>query len=275
MEERALRGAGRAHAALTGVPADGIHRTARVGFQVAAEQYERGRPEYPDEAVRALVEHLRIGRGTVVLDLAAGTGKLTRQLAPAGPRLVAVEPVEAMRATLAWTVPGVLAIAGRAEAIPLADGSVDAAVVAQAFHWFEPDAALAELHRVLRPEGRLGLVWNVRDETVSLMAEFTRIIESHRGDTPTHETGAWRDAFARSALFTSLEKRSVRHEQRLDREGVVDRALSISFIAMLPDQERGRVTDEIRALLDRDPATRGMQEVVVPYRTDVYWCERR
>jgi ubiquinone/menaquinone biosynthesis C-methylase UbiE len=257
------------------VPADGIHRTARVGFQVAAEQYERGRPEYPDEAVRALVEHLRIGRGTVVLDLAAGTGKLTRQLAPAGPRLVAVEPVEAMRATLAWTVPGVLAIAGRAEAIPLADGSVDAAVVAQAFHWFEPDAALAELHRVLRPEGRLGLVWNVRDETVSLMAEFTRIIESHRGDTPTHETGAWRDAFARSALFTSLEKRSVRHEQRLDREGVVDRALSISFIAMLPDQERGRVTDEIRALLDRDPATRGMQEVVVPYRTDVYWCERR
>src|SRR5207247_3916719 len=128
---------------------DPIHRAARVGFQVGARQYERGRPDYPGTAVRALVEHLRIGPGSVVLDLAAGTGKLTRQLAPAGPRLVAVEPVEAMRATLARTVPGVWAVGGRAEAIPLAGGSVDAAVVAQAFHWFDPDAALAELHRVL------------------------------------------------------------------------------------------------------------------------------
>jgi SAM-dependent methyltransferase len=257
------------------VPPEAIHRAARVGFQAGAEQYERGRPEYPEEAVRALVEHLRITPGTTVLDLAAGTGKLTRQLAPLGPRLVAVEPVEAMRATLARLLPAAWVLAGKAEAIPLAAGSVDAAVVAQAFHWFDRDAALRELHRVLRPVGRLGIIYNVRDESVALMAAFTRVFESHRGDTPTHETGAWRGSFSRSALFAPLEKVSVRHEHRLDPDGVVDRVLSISFIAMLPAEEQDKVAEEVRAILERDPSTRGRTEVVLPYRTDVYWTERR
>ncbi|MDP9341763.1 MAG: class I SAM-dependent methyltransferase [Actinomycetota bacterium] len=257
------------------MPDEGIHRAARVGFQAAADEYERGRPDYPQEAVQALAEHLRIVPGSVVLDLAAGTGKLTRQLVPLGARLVAVEPVEAMRQTLACNLPGVLALAGRAEAIPLATGSVHAAVVAQAFHWFDLDAAIGELHRVLQAEGRLGLVWNVRDESVPLMSEFSHVIEAHRGSTPRHETGGWRDAFERSELFTPLEKLTVPHEQRLSPDGVVDRALSISFIAALPEEERARVAGEVRALLERDPATRGKQRIAVPYRTDVYWCERR
>ncbi len=252
-----------------------IHRAARVGFQAAAPEYERGRPDYPETAVRALVEHLRITPGSVVLDLAAGTGKLTRHLVPFGARLVAVEPVEAMRATLARNLPGVLALAGTAEAIPLSAGSVDAAVVAQAFHWFDPDGALAELHRVLRPGGRLGVIYNVRDETFGLMAEFTRIFQPYRGDTPSHETRGWRHAFEQTALFTPLEKMTVPHRHRLSRQGVVDRVLSISFIAELPDRERQAVADRVLAVLDRDPATRGKQEIDLPYRTDVYWCERR
>jgi SAM-dependent methyltransferase len=246
-----------------------------VGFQAAAQEYERGRPDYPQPAVTALAEHLRIEAGRVVLDLAAGTGKLTRQLVPFGARLVAVEPVEAMRATLATNLPHVLALAGRAEAIPLAGGAVDAAVVAQAFHWFDPEAALAELRRVLRPDGRLGVIYNVRDETFPLMAEFTRIFQPHRGDTPSHETTAWRRAFEQTTLFTPLEKMTVPHRHRLSRQGVVDRVLSISFIAELPEEERVAVTDEVLAALDRDPDTRGKQEVSLPYRTDVYWCERR
>jgi len=257
------------------VAGEGIHRAARVGFQLGATEYERGRPDYPEEAVRLLVEQLRLGPASVVLDLAAGTGKLTRQLAAFGCTLVAVEPVEAMRTTLAEMVPNARVVAGKAEAIPLRDATLDAAVVAQAFHWFEPDAAIDELHRVLRPHARLGIVYNVRDETVPLMREFTRVIESHRGDTPGHERGAWRAALEGTHLFTVPEKASVRHEQRVDPDGVVDRALSISFIAMLLPAERDRVATEIRAMLERDPTTRGKREIVLPYRTDVYWSERR
>jgi SAM-dependent methyltransferase len=257
------------------VPDRGIHRAARVGFQAAAAEYERGRPDYPDVAVRALAEHLRIGPGRVVLDLAAGTGKLNRQLVPLGARLVAVEPVGAMRRTLAANLPRVLALAGRAEALPLADRSVDAAVVAQAFHWFDPEAALAELHRVLRPAGRLGVIYNVRDESVPLHAELTRIFQSYRGDTPSHETRGWRQAFQHTALFTPLEKMTVPHHHRLTRQGLVDRVLSVSFIAELPDEDRQKVIEDVLAAVDRDPTTKGKQEIDLPYRTDVYWCERR
>jgi SAM-dependent methyltransferase len=252
-----------------------IHRAAEVGFQLGAAEYERGRPDYPEDAVRTLGEELRLVPGSVVLDLAAGTGKLTRQLAPFGCTLVAVEPVEAMRATLAELLPDALVVAGKAEAIPLGDATMDAAVVAQAFHWFDPDAAFAELHRVLRPGGRLGIVYNVRDETVPLMREITRIIQRYRGDTPSHESGGWRETLDGTDRFTSPQKASFPHLHRMDPDGVVDRILSISFIAMLPPAEREAVTTEIRALLQSDPTTAGRDEIALPYGTDVYWSNRR
>ena len=147
--------------------------------------------------------------------------------------------------------------------------------MAQAFHWFDPNAALAELHRVLRPEGRLGVIYNVRDETVPLHAEFTRIFQPHRGDAPSHETRGWRQAFAETTQFTPLEKMTVPHHHRLTRQGVVDRALSISFIAELPEDQRQAVADQVLDALDRDPSTAGKEEIDLPYRTDVYWCQRR
>ena len=251
-----------------------IHESAARGFARAAEEYERGRPLHSPAAVARLVRELAIRPRTRVLDLAAGTGKLTRRLVETGAFVVAVEPVDEMRAALAASLPEAEALAGTAEAIPLTDSSVDAVTVGQAFHWFDGDAALAEIHRVLRPQGRLGLVWNARDEGVRWVAALTEIMEPYRGDAPAYRTGSWRSAFERADLFTPLENARFRLEHELDADGVVARVLSVSFIAALPDDERMQVAARVRELLAGDPATRGRDRVAIPYRTDVFWCER-
>jgi SAM-dependent methyltransferase len=252
-----------------------IHPAARVGFGAAADAYERGRPEYPTGAVGWLVETLAIGPGARVLDLAAGTGKLTRMLVGGGGRLVAVEPVDGMRRVFRSVLPDVPVVGGRAEAIPLADRSIDAAVVAQAFHWFDAPAAIRELHRVLRPGGRLGLVWNVRDEGSSAFwAGLTELLAPHRGDVPAHRGSVWRRAFESSDLFAPLETRSFPFEQALTRQQVLDRVLSTSFVATLAPSDRDAVADGVLALLEEDPNTAGRDVVRLPYRTDVHTTVR-
>ena len=173
----------------------GIHGAAARGYAVASETYERGRPDYPPAAIEHLVRMLGLRDGVSILDLGAGTGKLTRLLQFSGARLVAVEPVEAMRQTLAEKVPGVTVLDGTAEAIPLADQSVHAVTIAQAFHWFDGVRALRELHRVLEPSGRVGLVWNVRDESVEWVARLTELVDPYEGDAPRYRNGKWRIAF--------------------------------------------------------------------------------
>jgi SAM-dependent methyltransferase len=254
----------------------GIHPAARVGFDQAADAYERGRPEYPNEAVDWLVRELRIGPGVRALDLAAGTGKLTRSLVPTGASLLAVEPVEGMRRQFRAVLGDVPIAGGRAEAIPFAAGSFGAAVVGQAFHWFDAPVAIDELHRVLEPGGRLGLVWNVRDEENSAFWErLTDLLAPYRGDAPAHRAYVWRRAFEESDLFTPFESRSFPHQQEATRAQVVDRVVSTSFIAALPDHEARRVADRVLRLLDSDEHPAGREPVTLPYRTDVYSCERR
>ena len=145
-----------------------IHQAAAEGYTAKAEAYIRGRPEYPAAVQDWLRDDLALGAGKTVLDLGAGTGKFLPHLRATGAAVIAVEPVPAMRAQLTQRNPGIEAMAGTAEDIPLADGAVDAIVCAQAFHWFANPAALAEIHRVLKPGGALGLIWNVRDESVGL-----------------------------------------------------------------------------------------------------------
>src|SRR3954469_2477264 len=200
-----------------------IHEAAARGFQQASEVYERGRPTYPPEAIERLVAALGIGPGATVVDLAAGTGKLTRQLVPSGARLLAVEPVEAMRATFARVLPGVTILEGTAEAMPLPDASADAVVVGQAFHWFDGPAALAEIHRVLRPGGHLGLIWNVRDESVAWMGQIAALTAPYRATAPSGSTGDWRTAFATTPLFTPLAEWHIASWQDGDATTVVDR----------------------------------------------------
>jgi SAM-dependent methyltransferase len=209
-----------------------------------------------------------------VLDLAAGTGKLTRQLMATGATLVAVEPVAAMRAQLARLAAGEV-LGGTAEAIPLRDGSLDAVTVGQAFHWFDAGRAVAELGRVLRPGGRLGLIWNARDESRPWVAEIGAILDRHAGDAPRYRDGRWRAAFDAADRFTPLRHRAFHHLHHLDRAAVLDRFASISFIAALPDTARARVLDEIGRVIDAESSPAGQDRIGLPYRTDLYWCERR
>jgi SAM-dependent methyltransferase len=240
-----------------------IHRAARVGFARSADAYERSRPGYPDDAIQYLVS--RLGARARVLDLAAGTGKLTRPLLASGLDVVAVEPVPEMRDGLPATV---RALDGTAEAIPLADGSVDAVTVGQAFHWFDGEKALDEIHRILRPRGMLGLIWNRRLEDDPVNRQISELLAPYHGDAPTHRHDAWRSAFERTALFEPLEERGFANEQVLDAQGLEGRIGSISFIAALGHDERARV-------LDRACSLAGDGTVVVPYRCEVQVCRAR
>jgi SAM-dependent methyltransferase len=250
-----------------------VHPAAEA-FDRAGDEYERGRPTYPAEAVELLARALGIEAGRTVLDLAAGTGKLTRLLVATGARIVAVEPAAGMRQSIERDLPEIVALEGTAEGIPLADKSVDAVTVAQAFHWFDGDATLAEIHRVLVPGGRLGLVWNGRDQGDPLQARLSEIMEPHRGNAPAYLAAGWREAFERTSLFTPLEHARFSMVHELDPDGVVARVLSVSFIAALSDVERERVEAEVRELLAEQAGVRAGERVALRYQTDVFWCER-
>jgi SAM-dependent methyltransferase len=252
-----------------------LHQVAARGFAAAGDSYERGRPDYPPEAVRRLVGELGLAAGARVLDLGAGTGKLTRRLVSSGAWVVAVEPVGAMRATLGRALPGVPVAGGAAEALPLRDGALDAAVVGTAFHWFDGPVALEELHRVLRPGGRLGLVWLARDESVDWVAELVGLVDGYkRGDPPRYTDGRWRRAFEGSAFFTPLEEAQFPFAHQADRATALARVSSTSFVGALPPEERQEVLRRAGELLDTHPATRGRATLGLPYRADVYWCRR-
>jgi len=230
-----------------------VHPSVLHGFGNAAESYERARPDYPADGVAWLAEQLGLGPGITVVDLAAGTGKLTRMLVPTGATVIAVEPVEAMRARLELAAPSARALAGYAERIPLGDASADAVTVAQAFHWFASSEALDEIARVLRPGGGLGLIWNMRDESDELQRSISELVEPLRGDEQTHVGDGWRAVLEAHSRFGRIEEAAFRHEQVLDADGVAERVRSISFVAVLPDDRREEVLTRARDLAGPGP----------------------
>ena|SRR6218665_744131 len=253
-----------------------VHPAAERGYTAEAQAYARGRPGYPAELLPWLESALGLEAGRVAVDLGAGTGKFTRLLARTGADLTAVEPVEPMRARLAADLPQVRALAGTAEALPLQAGEADAVVCAQAFHWFATEAALAEMHRVLKPGGRLGLVWNVRDESVDWVAAMTEIITPYEGDAPRFYKGDWRRPFETGRWFDApVLTRFVHAHVGSVQEVLIDRSLSVSFIAALPADEKARVEARLRALAAEHPALRGRTTLSFPYVTEAYVCMRK
>lgn len=237
-----------------------LHPATR-GFELAAEAYERGRPDYPAAAVAWLVERFDLRPGRTVLDLAAGTGKLTRLLVPTGAEVIAVEPIVEMRAMIA----NARALEGTAEAVPLPDASADAVTIAQAFHWFHAEEALAEIHRVLRPGGGLALVWNTRDERDPLQAAASEILQPLDEDVPRRYKRDWREVVDASGLFTPCERTTFDNEQLVDADGFVERFTSVSFVAAAPPDTRAEVEARLRAL-----ASEAETPIRLPYFTELY-----
>jgi SAM-dependent methyltransferase len=232
-------------------------------FESVADLYERVRPGYPDEAVDWLADQIRIGTTSTVLDLGAGTGKLTRSLVGRAAQVIAVEPGPNMLAQLRVAVPDAEALLGAAEEIPLPDDSVDAVVCGQSFHWFRTDEALREIARVLRPGGGLGLIWNERDPDDPLQQQISKLLEPFvpPGRPPLHAAVA---AFV-GRTFDEFVSHRVPFVQELDADGVVDRMLSISFVAAAPERRQGEFADELRALVAKQGG-----RVPFRYRTEVF-----
>ncbi len=241
----------------------------RAGFESGSDIYERARPGYPDEAISYLVERLGLDHRSRVLDLAAGTGKMTRQLRAKSPRLVAVEPSPSMRAVFAESVGRGAMMGGTAERIPVASGTMDAVVVAQAFHWFDNQVAVAEIARTLRAGGGLALVWNERDERDPLIAELVRI--SKWDVCQPYPVGKdFSATIDDSGLFGPVVRRKFGWVQAVDRATFVDQVASRSYVQVLSE-------DEQVALLGRvaDLAASQAEPIAIPYITDVFLARRR
>jgi len=249
-----------------------VHQAARQGFSTEAASYARGRPDYPEALLAWLTHTVSLGEGKAVVDLGAGTGKFTRMLCRSGAQVTAVEPVDEMLDRLRSELPGARAVPGTAQAMGLPSASADAVTCAQSFHWFANREALAEIHRVLKPGAPLALLWNVRDESVDWVAEITKIITPFEGDAPRFHKGDWRTPFA-GADFSPLQVTSFPHRHvGPPGEVILDRFLSVSFIAALPSRQKAAVQAELADLIERHPALRGREEVEFPYRTEAFIC---
>jgi ubiquinone/menaquinone biosynthesis C-methylase UbiE len=248
-----------------------------TAFSDAAGAYGRGRPGYPRAAIDRLIHELGLDRRSTVVDLAAGTGKLTADLTRRFDRVIAIEPLAEMRKQLARTAAAAQALAGRAEAIPLPDASADAVFVAQAFHWFDGRRALDEIARALGAGGGLGLLWNTTPWELREGAWFALLddlLERSRADLSVmrrHASGRWHEAFNDEKHFSRLAEATLDNTQLTSRDAFLANLASRSYVARLEPDLRRKLLAEVETLLVRDDAPVEGDHVVVPMRTQIYW----
>ncbi|BEM11635.1 hypothetical protein SM14VA5_41390 [Serratia marcescens] len=255
-------------------PTHSIHHAAAEGYQANADRYVKGRPDYPPEIADWLRDVIGLHAGMTVIDLGAGTGKFTPRLLETGAQVIAVEPVPQMLEKLSAALPQVKTLAGTAEAIPLPDESVDAVVCAQSFHWFATQQALAEIQRILKPGGKLGLVWNMRDARVGWVRKLNQIVDSHEGDAPRFYTGEWRKFFPFKGFEPLQEQVFMLGHRGAVEDVIYNRVRSTSFIAALPPQQQEQVIDRLRQLVAEEEELRGQDTVTVPYQTKAYFTTK-
>lgn len=231
-------------------------------FEGIGEEYDRYRPGFPDAAAADIVPQ----RLDAVLDLGAGTGKFTELLVSRADRVVAVEPSAAMLDVLRAKLPSVETLAGGAEEIPLPDDAVDAVTVAQAFHWFDRDAACAEIRRVLVPGGALGLLWNHSDPTCT----WDRACHGVAHPAVSAETDSTTASADELPGFTFGHRSEIGWTEQITREDYIRRWLTVSSFLAADEATRAAMVAQLNSILDADPATAGRAEFTLPMITEVF-----
>lgn len=239
-------------------------------FGRQAASYEAGRPGYPLAAVEWMLEAVTTaGRRPRVADVGAGTGKLTRVVVETGAEVVAVDPDAEMLAALRAELPAVPTAIGTAESLPLADDSLDAVVLGQAWHWVDPVAASHEIGRVVRAGGALGLVWNIRDEREPWVARMTQIMHGSNAEVMMHEGGP-----RVAAPFPALQERLFAWSRPMTADRLMAMARSRSYLITAPAEDRARVEAELLALFGSLPALAGGGAIDLPYLTHAFRTTR-
>jgi len=239
-------------------------------FGAHADAYERARPDWPKEAARWLVPE----GAELVVELGAGTGKLTRAIAALGARVVAVEPDPRMLAVL--RARGLEGVDGSAEAIPFGDGLADAVVAGSSLHWFELAVALPEIHRVLRPDGRFGFGWNHRDDRHPTIARLGEAVYAAQARRPglRWRSRDWPAELTRSGLFQDVERALFEHVHELPREALRDHLMSYSGVAGLDEDERRPLLAEVARILDSDESVSADGRLRLPFVVTAYRATR-
>ena len=251
-----------------------IHSAADKGFSRSGQLYESGRASYPPEAVEELFEAVHLEKKSKVLEIAAGTGKFTKQIFPFIDNIIAIEPVAEMRKKFSEQLPQVKILEGTAEKIPFESASFDHVFVATAYHWFDSQKALEEIHRVLQPQGYLGLIWNTwrKDVVPPWLKEIRDIVEPLGAKAPRYKSMQWKKPFDETKLFTPMQSKNFDYPVKLSADGVCQRFLSVSFISALPQEQFKQVEQKIREILARHLSLDGLFEM--PYHNDIYWCQK-
>jgi ubiquinone/menaquinone biosynthesis C-methylase UbiE len=242
-------------------------RLASSGFNQGAI-YDAGRPSYTRDAVDYLIRTLDLRESRRVVEIGAGTGKFTEQLLDCGVEIVAVDPSDDMRQVFHDRFSDLEVKKGTGEQIPLDDHSCDAALVAQAFHWFDPRRAMQEISRVLTSEGRLGLIWNERDESVPWVSELSHAMQ---WDTrqPYRVGTDFSEVVTTNSDFSYVERRQFRFTDELDHSRLRQRVLSTSYISAAPGEERDQIMANVDRVIGTLPA-----RIDMPYLCDAYVCSR-
>lgn len=243
------------------------------GFETAASDYESNRPTYPVEAVRFISERARLAPGRTVLDIGAGTGKLTRVLKGYGARVIALDHARGMLLKLRTILPDVPAVLGSAEALPFPADSMNLVTVAQAFHWFSPREALSEMARVLVPYGELALLWNIRDTRMDWVADLERLLKPHRGDSPEWMEENWASVIDSSEHFSPCERWEWPWVRRIGLAEIIGSVKSRSYVALLAKQGQSQLISEVEVVLQRH----GLDSdgvLTLPYTTVLYAAKK-
>jgi SAM-dependent methyltransferase len=248
-------------------------REQALSFGQAAERYDRIRPTYPPEALRWALDS--VSAGSTVVDLGAGTGLLTRVLLGLGYDVVPVEPDAGMRAQLDAATPGTTTREGSAEALPVADGSLDAVVCGQAYHWFDREKAHPELARAIRSGGVFAPIWNLRDESVSWVRELSVITRQRADGTLNPSSGASGEVSDFGAGFGPVERAEFRHATTHTADSLVELVRSRSYYLTASPDDQAAIDEAIHVLANEHPDLAGKETFELPYVTVVYRARRR